>query len=79
MKLTVGKNKEIQYEINCGNVDVRAVARPWRERRLPRAPDLRERKKKNQFKLKNYQLKERKYFKTQFLTPEKGIFGPTSF
>ncbi len=44
----------------------RAVARPWRERRLPRAPDLREHKMVR-FKLKNYQLNERKYFNTRYL------------
>jgi hypothetical protein len=40
-------------------VFTRAVARPWWERRLPRAPDFRERKK-NKCKLKNTNLMQEK-------------------
>jgi hypothetical protein len=53
----------------------RAVARPWRERRLPRAPYLRERNKKNQFKLKNYQVNEKKDFNTQLILSKKAFLA----
>jgi hypothetical protein len=47
--------------------DARAVARQWRERRLPRVPNLRSTKKRIKKKLKNYQLNERKDFNTQLI------------